>query len=113
MKALIFCLGLFFLMALHGQKETITKKVDTKAVNEKLVKLQASIKKLETTLSEAVKQFDKIRDTKESLSELSKEDMKWIQLLMEKKSQLEQMISNVMKAASETQNNISRDLIAS
>lgn len=100
-------------MALHGQKETITKTVDTKAVNEKLVKLQASIKKLETTLSEAVKQFDKIRDTKESLSELSKEDMKWIQLLMEKKSQLEQMISNVMKAASETQNNISRDLIAS
>ena len=43
-------------------------------------------------------------------SELSQEDMLALQRLMEKKAQLEQMISNVMKAASEAQAGIAANL---
>src|SRR5689334_11865536 len=41
---------------------------------------------------------EKLRDKKDALSEMSKEDMIMLQQLMEKKSQLETMISNCMKA---------------
>ena len=44
---------------------------------------------------------------------MNQEDMMWLQKLMEQKSQLEQMISNVMKAASETRSNIAKNLKAS
>ena len=54
-----------------------------------------------------------IQDQKKSLSEMNQEDMMWLQKLMEQKSQLEQMISNVMKAASETRSNIAKNLKAS
>lgn len=113
MRTFIVCIGLFFSSVVYAQKETINKKIDTKLVNEKLVKLQASVKKLETTLSEANKLMNQIREQKQSLNELSQEDMLWLQTLMEKKSQLEQMISNTMKAAAETQANIAKNLKAS
>ena len=113
MRTFIFCLALFVSFAAYAQKETTNKKVDTKVVNEKLVKLQSTVKKLETTLSEANRLMKEIQDQKKSLSEMSQEDMMWLQKLMEQKSQLEQMISNVMKAASEAQNNIARNLKAS
>ena len=113
MRTFILCLGLFFSFSAYGQKETTHQKVDTKVVNEKLVKLQSSIKKLETTLSEAKRLMKEIQDQKKSLSEMNQEDMMWLQKLMEQKSQLEQMISNVMKAASETRSNIAKNLKAS
>ena len=113
MKIFILCLGLFFSFAANGQKETVNKKVDTKVVNEKLVKLQTSVKKLETTLTEANRLMKEIQDQKKSLSEMNQEDMMWLQKLMEQKSQLEQMISNVMKAAAEVQSNIAKNLKAS
>lgn len=113
MRTFILCLGLIFSFGADAQKETVNKKVDTKPVNEKLVKLQSTVKKLETTLSEANKLMREIQDQKRSLSEMNQEDMKWLQKLMEQKAQLEQMISNVMKAASETQNNIAKNLKAS
>lgn len=113
MRTFILCIGLFFSFAAHGQKETTHQKVDTKVVNEKLVKLQSSVKKLETTLSEANRLMKEIQDQKKSLSEMNQEDMMWLQKLMEQKSQLEQMISNVMKAASETRSNIAKNLKAS
>ena len=104
---------MFFSITSPAQKETVNKKVDTKLVNQKLVKLQSTVKKLETTLSEANKLMKDIQDQKKSLSEMSQEDMLWLQKLMEQKSQLEQMISNVMKAASEAQDNIAKNLKAS
>ena len=113
MRSLLLCVGLFFSITGQAQKETVNKKVDTKLVNQKLVKLQSTVKKLETTLSEANKLMKDIHDQKKSLSEMNQEDMLWLQKLMEQKSQLEQMISNVMKAASEAQNNIAKNLKAS
>lgn len=113
MRTLILCLGMFFCFAAHAQKEAVNKKVDTKLVNQKLVKLQSTVKKLETTLSQANKLMKEIQDQKKSLSEMNQEDMMWLQKLMEQKSQLEQMISNVMKAASEAQSNIAKNLKAS
>ena len=55
----------------------------------------------------------KLQEQKDAISELNKEDILWLQKLMEMKSQLEQMISNTMKAASETQTKIANNLKAS
>ena len=54
-----------------------------------------------------------LQKQKDALSEMNREDMFWMQKLMDQKSQLEQMISNTMKAASESQNNIAKNLKAS
>jgi septal ring factor EnvC (AmiA/AmiB activator) len=89
------------------------KTTNIRLVNQKLVQLQATVKKLETTLNEAKALMDKLGKQKDAISELSQDDMFQLQQLMEKKSQLEQMISNVMKAASESQSNITKNLKAS
>jgi hypothetical protein len=44
---------------------------------------------------------DKLKDKKDSISKLSEQDMIMLQQMMEKKNQLETMISNVMKAGFE------------
>jgi len=114
MKNIILLLALVFCYAgLQAQKESAVKKTDTKLVNQKLVQLQSTLKKLETTLNEAKALMNDLQKQKDAISELSKDDMLWLQKLMEKKSQLEQMISNIMKAGSETQNNITNNLKAS
>ena len=114
MKTIILCFALgFCFTSLQAQKETTVKKTDTKLVNQKLVQLQSTIKKLEASLNEAKSLMNELQKQKDALSELNKEDLLWLQRLMEKKSQLEQMISNTMKAGSETQNNIANNLKAS
>ena len=50
---------------------------------------------------EAEAERDKLKDKKDSLEELSEQDMLMLQQMMEKKNQLESMISNVMKAGFE------------
>ena len=67
----------------------------------------------EMTYEEALAERDKLRDQKDSISEMSEADMFWLQRMMEQKSQLEQMISNVMKASSESQNTLASSLKAS
>jgi len=62
---------------------------------------------------QAVAMRDKLQDTKDSMSEMSQDDMFYLQQAMEQKSQLEQMISNTMKAASETQSGLAANLKAS
>jgi len=71
------------------------------------------VKKLEMMLNEVKRLMNELRSQKDALNELNKEDMYWLQKLMEQKSQLEQMISNTMKASSETQSNIAKNLKAS
>lgn len=111
MKAIILCFALIFCFnAVQAQNEAGIKKANTKFVNQKLVQLQSTVKKLEATLNEAKTLMTKLQEQKDAISELNNEDMLWLQKLMEKKSQLEQMISNVMKAASEAQNNIANNL---
>ncbi|HET9744695.1 MAG TPA: hypothetical protein VFP97_03215 [Chitinophagaceae bacterium] len=113
MRIFILCFGLIFSLAANAQKETVNKKPDTKLLNEKLLKLQSTVKKLETTFSEANRLMREIQDQKQSISEMNEEDMIWLRKLMEQKSQLEQMISNTMKAASEVKGNIAKNLKAS
>ena len=105
--ALVFCYA-----GLQAQKESAIKKTEINLVNQKLVQLQSTIKKLETTLNQAKTLMNDLQKQKDAISELNKDDMLWLQRLMEKKSQLEQMISNIMKAGSETQNNIATNLKA-
>ncbi len=126
MKNLVLSLVIFFSVSgLYAQKNdslstikinnkvTTVKKTNPKLVNQKLTDLQVTIKKLDATLKEAKALMEKLKDQKDSISELNQDDMLMLQHLMEKKGQLEQMISNVMKAASETQNNIVKNLKAS
>ena len=114
MKHITLCLALCFCFAgLQAQKETTAKKTDVRVVNQKLLQVQTTVKKLEKTLNEAKTLMNELQNQKDALNEMNKEDMYWLQKLMEKKSQLEQMISNTMKAASESQNNISKNLKAS
>ena len=126
MKNCILCMLILFLAAgSYAQKQdslpavktntriTPAKIANPKLVNQKLVQIQATIKKLETILNEAISQRDKLKDQKDSLSELNQEDMLQLQQLIEKTSQLEQMISNVMKAATEVQSSIAKNLKAS
>lgn len=47
---------------------------------------------------------------KDSLSDMSTQDMLQLQAAMEKKGQLEQMISNTMKATSDTSSGIAANL---
>ena len=95
------------------KKQALVKKTDLKQVNVKLTKLQSTIKHLEKSLNEVKRLMNEIKDQKDALSELNKEDMYWLQKLMEQKAQLEQMISNTMKALSETQGNIAKNLKSS
>ena len=114
MKSIVFCFALVFgFTSLQAQKESAIKKSDTKSVNQKLVQLQSTVKKLEATLNEAKTLITKLQEEKDAISELNEEDMLWLQRFLEKKLQLEQMISNIMKAASEAQNNIANNLKAS
>lgn len=111
----LFLFAIVLLGCIHGnaQKETIIKKTDTKQVNLKLTRLQSTVKQLEKSLTEVKRLMDEVKDQKDALSELNKEDMYWLQKLMEQKAQLEQMISNTMKASAEAQGNITKNLKAS
>jgi len=125
MKNSFLCMLLFLTAGSYAQKLDSLRAVKTntritpakianpKLVNQKLVQIQASIKKLETLLKEAKAERDKLKDQKDSLSELNQEDMLQLQQLIEKTSQLEQMISNAMKAAVEVQSSITKNLKAS
>ena len=109
----LFAIVLFGCIHGNAQKETIIKKTDTKQVNLKLTRLQSTVKQLEKSLTEVKRLMDEVKDQKDALSELNKEDMYWLQKLMEQKAQLEQMISNTMKASAEAQGNITKNLKAS
>jgi septal ring factor EnvC (AmiA/AmiB activator) len=94
-------------------KNIFTKRVNHTLVDQKLARLQITVKKLETTYNEAKALIDQLKNQKDSLSELNEQDMFFLQQLMEEKEQLESMISNIMKASSEIQNNIAKNLKAS
>jgi cell division protein FtsB len=114
MKKLCICLCLLFsFAAANAQKETTVKKTNTDQLNQKLTQLQSNINKLELTFKDAKTLIEKIQSQKDAISELNKQDMLMLQQLMEKKSQLESLISNVIKASSETQSNLAKNLKAS
>lgn len=59
------------------------------------------IKKVPPTSRELAAEREKLKDQKESMSELNEMDLLMLQQMMEKKNQLERMISNLMKAGFE------------
>lgn len=65
------------------------------------------------TYAEALAARDSLQSQKDSISEMGEADMFALQRMMEQKSQLEQMISNVMKSSSESQNTLASSLKAS
>ena len=114
MKYFIFCLAFSFCFAsLYAQKQTLPKSGNVTAVNQKLERLKTTINELQTTLNKAKSLMTDLQKQKDALNELNSIDMLQLQQLMDKKSQLEQMISNTMKAGSETKNNIARNLKSS
>jgi hypothetical protein len=54
-----------------------------------------------------------LSDQRDSLSEMGKEDQLQLQKMMERKNQLESLISNCMKKISDTQNSIIQNMKAS
>ena len=78
-------------------------------------KFKPGIKETTSALTEAEARsmIDSLKQQQESISEMNQMDMLALQAMMEKKGQLEQMISNVMKSASEAQNTVASSLKAS
>jgi uncharacterized protein (UPF0335 family) len=74
---------------------------------ERLERVNQIVASLEPELREIAKDLE---STLDSPNELGEADMERLSELMEKKNQLEQMISNVMKAASETIQGITQNL---
>ena len=84
-NCILSMLILFSVTASYAQKQdslpavktntriTPAKIVNPKLVNQKLVQIQSTIKKLETILKEAKAERDKLKDQKDSLSELNQE----------------------------------------
>ena len=56
---------------------------------------------MEKKLQELNVLAQKLKDTKDAIGEMTEQDMLMLQQLMEKKNQLETMISNTMKAGFE------------
>jgi hypothetical protein len=63
--------------------------------------------------ADQLKRLAAIKQEKDSLDEMNQQDQLILQQMMDKKNQLEQMISNIMKAAEDTQNGLSKNLKAS
>ena len=77
-----------------------TKAVPTFEFDEKTGQMKKTGMK-QMTHEEATAERDKWKDKKDSISEMGEMDMLMLQQMMDKKTQLEQMISNVMKAGFE------------
>ena len=67
----------------------------------KLASLKSELKAVDGKIAE-------LKAKKDKLSEMSQQDMLHLQQMMEKKSQLETMISNTMKAGSDSQNSLTQ-----
>jgi hypothetical protein len=65
---------------------------------------------LQQRLSDVNAKIAALKAKKDSMSEMSQQDAFHLQQAMEQKSQLEQMISNVMKASSDSQQSAATDL---
>src|SRR5687767_10915462 len=111
-----FCLIICFLLPaslVFGQSDTV-KKINpvnnvqvikgsamTKSASARIKEIENIFRQIELKLNEINILSNKLKFQKDAISEMNQDDMLMLQQLMEKKSQLEQMISNTMKAANE------------
>jgi hypothetical protein len=72
-----------------------------------------SITKTPRYTAAQIKRLDEIKKEKDTIDEMTQQDQLKLQQLMDKKNQLETMISNIMKAQGDTLNNLSAALKAS
>ena len=96
---------------LSAQKDSLIKinpvianpimKMNTKPPRVRITEIEMIFKQIEVKLKEINLLADKLKDKKDSISEMNQQDMLMLQQLMEKKNKLEQMISNTMKTATE------------
>ncbi|MGZ8739748.1 MAG: hypothetical protein ACXWZ8_04040 [Gaiellaceae bacterium] len=93
---------------------------DTEAcaeLNRLFIDLDRQLAEIDRLRQSVDRQQDAIQQNEEYLAatknELAQQDMLMLQRLFEKKAQLEQMISNVMKAYADTQNSLAAALKAS
>jgi hypothetical protein len=74
------------------------------AVNPEVLRLRAELKQVNASIAThkaAQKERDRLKDKKDSISEMGQQDMLMLQQLMDKKNELEAMISSVMRAGEE------------
>ena len=72
-----------------------------KPASVKIKEIEDIFKQMEIKLKELNALSNKLKENKETIGEMNQQDMLMLQQLMEKKNQLEIMISNVMKAGYE------------
>ncbi len=90
--------------------ETNPKK---KTAHARMEEIDNIFNQMKTKLNELNVLIDKLKDNKDAVSDMSQQDMLTLQQLMEKKNQLETMISNTMKAANDAANAAIKNLKAS
>ena len=111
MKYYFLCFAfLFCFSSLHAQKQTTIKRTNVKVVNQKLVLLQATVKRLQTKLIEAKTIMSQLQIQIDAINDLNSNDMLQMQQVMERKSELEQLISDMIKACYEAGQNIAPNL---
>ena len=94
------------------QKDALRKEEDNMKAAQS--KLKDSLKnKMATENARLVSRSSAIKKEKDSLDDMNQQQQLKLQQMMDKKSQLEQMISNMMKAQGDTQNELSKNLKAS
>ena len=94
------------------QKDALRKEEDNMKAAQS--KLKDSLKnKMAKENARLVSRSSAIKKEKDSLDDMNQQQQLKLQQMMDKKSQLEQMISNMMKAQGDTQNELSKNLKAS
>jgi len=82
-------------------KTSPSSNIIVKPASVKIKEIDNIFKQMEIKLNELNALANKLKSNKDAISELNQQDMLLLQQLMDKKNQLEVMISNVMKAALE------------
>ncbi|HWR33894.1 MAG TPA: hypothetical protein VN451_10220 [Chitinophagaceae bacterium] len=113
MKKIIALAPLIFLsIVIDAQTDSVKKQIPVtktdmpgnikvKPASVRIKEIESIFKQMEIKLEELNALSNKLKENKESIGELNQQDMLMLQQLMEKKNQLESMISNVMKAGFE------------
>ena len=95
----------------NKQKQALRAQMDALKAQQGKLKGQIANAQSKPPSSEQIDQkIAQLNDQKDSLDDLSQQDQLKLQQEMDKKSQLEEMISNLMKAQSDTQDTLARSL---
>ena len=111
MKNSLPFLALCFLAVVVLTQPDYANAVDPVLQN-KLLRLKSTLKKLHEQLNSIKYSINELEKMKDELSGLSQTDMFDLQLIMDRKSKLEEMISNITKAAAQVRAAIASNIKA-